>query len=214
MVRTASSGNSAVLSRVAETGVVDLQPPTFRAPFSGLKGNIMIVRKIVLALLLTAVPVIATAQGSTADMYVSATVQASLTSFATHQLRFGTLSMGGDYTLSAVGGTQATLSSATTAGLGQVHVQHNSNVLVTALMPTELRNGINVLAFNATCARASASGGAGTDTGGCASFGLPVSALGTVQSTYVLVGGSVIGDGAAGIGDFSGTISFTFTAVN
>ena len=43
---------------------------------------------------------------------------------------------------------------------------------------------------------------------------LAAAAPGTTQSTYVLVGGTVTGSAAAGIGDFTGTVSFTFTATN
>jgi hypothetical protein len=104
----------------------------------------------------------------------------------------------------------------TTAGLGQVHVQHNSNVNATTVVPTVLTNGVTAprWASRPPARRPSTSGGAGTDTGGCASFSFTAAAPGTVQSTYILVGGTVTGDAAAGIGTFEGDIVFTFTAVN
>jgi hypothetical protein len=174
-------------------------------------------KKISLALAglaLVAAPVVATAQSATVT--ASATVQASLTAATTNQLKFGTLDMGASSTLASSGATQAALSGVSTAGLGQVHVQHNSNVNATAVVPAVLTNSITAetLGFAATCATATTSGGAGTDTGGCGSFSFTAAAPGTVQSTYMLVGGTVTGDAAAGIGTFEGDVVFTFTAVN
>jgi hypothetical protein len=165
-------------------------------------------------LALVAAPVVASAQSATVN--ASATVQASLTAATTNQLKFGTLDMGTSSTLASSGGAQAALSGVTTAGLGQVHVQHNSNVNATTVVPTVLTNGFTgtTLGVAATCATASTSGGAGTDTGGCAAFSFTAAAPGTVQSTYILVGGTVTGDAAAGIGTFEGDIVLTFTAVN
>jgi hypothetical protein len=167
------------------------------------------------ALALLAAPAALSAQ-VVADVTASARVEASLTAATTHQLQFGTLAMGASSTLASSGGSQAALSGLATAGLGQVHVQHNSNVGVTATVPAVLTNSTTsqTLAFSASCATASTSGGAGTDTGGCGSFGFTAGTPGTVQSTYVLVGGTVTGDAAAGIGDFQGTIQLTFTAAN
>jgi hypothetical protein len=169
---------------------------------------------ILAGLAFLAVPALGMAQSATVT--ASATVQASLTAATTNQLKFGTLDMGSSSTLASSGGTQAALSGLNTAGLGQVHVQHNSNVGVTTVVPTVLTNAVTAmtLGFSATCATATTSGGAGTDTGGCAAFSFPASSLGTVQSTYVLVGGTVTGNAAAGIGTFEGEIVFTFTAVN
>lgn len=166
------------------------------------------------ALAAFAAPTALTAQ--TADVTASARVEASITAATTNQLKFGTLAMGANATLASSGASQAALSGLTTAGLGQVHVQHNSNVNVTTTVPAVLTNSVtgNTLAFTATCATASTSGGAGTDTGGCGTFSFTAAAPGTVQSTYVLVGGTVTGDAAAGIGDFTGLVTFTFTAAN
>jgi hypothetical protein len=174
-------------------------------------------KKISLALAglaLVAAPVVAAAQSATVN--ASATVQATLTAATTNQLKFGTLDMGASSTLASSGGPQAALSGVSTAGLGQIHVQHNSNVNASAVVPAVLTNGVTgqTLGFAATCARASTSGGAGTDTGGCAAFSFTAGAPGTVQSTYVLVGGTVTGDAAAGIGTFEGDLLFTFTAIN
>jgi hypothetical protein len=169
------------------------------------------------ALALFAAPAALFAQPSvTADVTASARVEANLTAATTNQLQFGTLAMGASSTLASSGGSQAALSAPGVAGLGQVHVQHNSNVNVTTTVPAVLTNSTSgqTLAFSATCALATTSGGAGTDTGGCASFGFTAGTPGTVQSTYVLVGGTVTGDANAGVGDFSGTVAFTFTAAN
>jgi hypothetical protein len=165
-------------------------------------------------LALVAAPALAAAQSATVT--ASATVQASLTAATTNQLKFGTLDMGSSSTLASSGGAQAALSGVSTAGLGQVHVQHNSNVNVTTAVPTALTNSVSgtTLAFAATCATSNASGGGGTDTGGCASFSFSAAAPGTVQSTFVLVGGTVTGDAAAGIGTFEGDLVLTFTAAN
>lgn len=151
-----------------------------------------------------------------ADVTASARVEASLTAATTHQLKFGTLAMGSNSTLASDGATQAALSGLNTAGLGQVQVQHNSNVGVTATIPTALTNSAtgSTLAFAATCGTASTSGGAATAVADCTSFGFNAGTPGAVQSTYVLVGGTVTGNAAAGVGDFTGTISFTFTATN
>lgn len=168
------------------------------------------------ALAFAAVPALASAQAS-ATVTASATVQASLTAATTHQLKFGTLAMGSSSTLASSGGSQAALSGLTTAGLGQVQVGHNSNVTVTAVVPTALTNSStgNTLAFSATCATATTSGGTGTAvTGSCASFSFNAATPGTVQSTYVLVGGTVTGNAAAGIGTFTGDVEFTFNASN
>lgn len=168
------------------------------------------------ALALFAAPSVLSAQVATADVTASARVEASLTAATTNQLQFGTLAMGANSTLASSGGTQSSLSAPGVAGLGQVHVQHNSNVNVTAVVPAVLTNGTtgSTLAFSGTCSTSSTSGGAGTDTGGCAAFSFTAAAPGTVQSTYVLVGGTVTGDAAAGVGDFQGTVAFTFTAAN
>jgi hypothetical protein len=165
-------------------------------------------------LALVALPATTTAQSATVT--ASATVHASLTASTTNMLKFGTLDMGSSSTLASSGGAQAALSGVSTAGLGQVLVQHTSNVNVTTVVPAVLTNGVTgyTLGFAATCARSTTSGGAGTDTGGCGTFGFTAATPGTVQSTYVLVGGTVTGDAAAGIGTFEGDIVFTFTAVN
>lgn len=167
------------------------------------------------AFALLGAPAALSAQAS-ADVTASARVEASLTAATTHQLKFGTLAMGSNSTLASSGASQASLSGLTTAGLGQVQVQHNSNVGVTATVPAVLTNSVsgNTLAFAATCATASTSGGTGAAIADCSSFSFNAATPGTTQSTYVLVGGTVTGDAAAGIGDFTGTISFTFTATN
>jgi len=168
----------------------------------------------VAALSLFAMP--AHAQTAAATVNASATVEASLTAATTHQLKFGTLAMGSSSTLASSGASQASLSGLTTAGLGQIQVSHNSNVSVTATVPAALTNSVTgtTLGFAATCATASSSGGTGTDTGGCASFSFNAGAPGTTQSTFVLIGGTVTGNAAAGVGTFSGDVEFTFTAVN
>jgi hypothetical protein len=169
---------------------------------------------ILAVLALLAAP--ATVLAQTATVTASATVEASLTGATTNQLKFGTLELGASSTLGSSGITQAALSGGGTAGLGQVHVEHNSSMNATAVVPTVLTNSASgqTLGFAATCATAETSGGAGTDTSGCASFSLTAAAPGTLQSTYVLVGGTVTGDAAAGSGTFQGEIVFTFTAVN
>jgi hypothetical protein len=167
------------------------------------------------ALSLVAAPALS-AQTATATVNASATVEASLTAATTHPLKFGTLAMGASSTLASSGGSQAALSGLASAGLGQIQVSHNSNVSVTATIPTVLTNSVTstTLGFSATCATATSSGGSGTDTGGCASFGLTAGTPGTTQSTFVLVGGTVTGSAAAGVGTFTGDLVFTFTAVN
>jgi hypothetical protein len=167
-----------------------------------------------IGLALLAAPAMVMAQS--ANVTASATVEASLTGATTNPLKFGTLEMGASSTLGSSGITQAGLSGISMAGLGQVHVEHNSAMNATAVVPTVLTNAARsqALGFAATCATASTSGGAGTDTSGCASFSFTATSLGTMQSTYVLVGGTVIGDAAAGVGTFQGEIVFTFTAVN
>jgi hypothetical protein len=176
-------------------------------------------KKLALSLLGAAAllaPAALSAQTAAATVNASATVEASLTAATTHQLKFGTLAMGASSTLASSGGSQASLSGLTTAGLGQIQVSHNSNVGVTAVIPAALTNSVTgtTLGFAATCATASSSGGAGTDTGGCASFGFSAGTPGTVQSTFVLIGGTVTGNAAAGVGTFTGDLEFTFTAVN
>ena len=168
------------------------------------------------ALSLVAAPAAVSAQTATATVNASATVEASLTAATTHQLKFGTLAMGASSTLASSGGSQASLSGLATAGLGQIQVGHNSNVSVTATVPAVLTNSVTgtTLAFSATCATASSSGGSGTDTGGCASFSFNAGTPGTTQNTFVLVGGTVTGSAAAGVGTFSGDLEFTFTAIN
>ena len=168
----------------------------------------------VAALSLFAAPL--AAQTATATVNASARVEANLTAATTHQLKFGTLSMGSSSTLASSGASQAALSGLATAGLGQIQIGHNSNVNVTATVPAVLTNSVSgtTLGFAATCATATSSGGTGTDTGGCASFSFNAAAAGTAQSTYVLIGGTVTGDATAGVGDFTGTLQFTFTAIN
>jgi hypothetical protein len=170
--------------------------------------------QLALAVTLLFFPAVAAAQSATVN--ASATVQASLTAATTNQLKFGTLSMGASSTLASSGGSQAALSGVSTAGIGQVLVQHNSNVNVTTVVPTVLTNPVTAaaLGFSATCATATTSGGVGSNTGGCASFSFTAAAPGTVQSTYILVGGTITGNAAAGIGTFEGDLVFTFTAVN
>jgi hypothetical protein len=156
------------------------------------------------------------AQTASATVNASATVQASLTASTTHQLKFGTLSMGSNSTLASSGASQAALSGLSTAGLGQIQVGHNSNVNVTTTVPTVLTNSTSgqTLGFAASCATAATSGGTGTSVASCASFSFSAAAPGTVQSTYVLVGGTVTGNAASGVGTFTGDIDFTFTAAN
>lgn len=170
------------------------------------------------AVALFAAPSVLNAQAASAsaDVTASARVEASLTAATTHQLKFGTLAMGSNATLTSAGASHSALSGLTTAGLGQVQVQHNSNVGVTASLPTELVNSTTseTLAFSGNCATAATSGGTSVAVADCSSFGITATTPGAVQSTYVLVGGTVTGDATAGIGDFTGTISFTFTATN
>ena len=168
------------------------------------------------ALALAAVPAVSHAQTASATVNASATVQASLTATTTHQLKFGTLAMGASSTLASSGGSQASLSGLATAGLGQVLVSHNSNVSVTATVPGVLTNATsgNTLAFAATCATATSSGGTGTAVASCATFSFNASTPGTSQNAFVLVGGTVTGSAAAGVGTFTGDIDFTFTASN
>lgn len=156
------------------------------------------------------------AQGQTANATVtaSATVQASLTAATTNQLSFGTLTMGTNSTIASSG--SGPLSGSGTSGKGQVHVQHNSSVGVSTVMPATLVNSSsnNSLVFDGSCATATASGGTGTAVGNCSSFALTATAPGTLQSTYILVGGTVTGNSSAGIGTFSGDVVFTFTSTN
>lgn len=167
------------------------------------------------AVALFSAPAALSAQTASADVTASARVEASLTAATTHQLKFGTLAMGSNSTLASNGASQAALSGLTTAGLGQVQVQHNSNVGVTATVPTALTNSTGgSLAFAASCATTGTSGGTATAVANCSSFSINAGTAGAVQSTYVLVGGTVTGNAAAGVGDFTGTISFTFTATN
>lgn len=167
------------------------------------------------ALAVAALPALARAQ-TTATVNASATVVADLTAATTHQLKFGNLALGASSTLAASGASQAALSGLTTAGLGQVQVNHNSNVGVAATVPAVLTNSVTgqTLGFSATCALATTSGGAGTAVPSCASFSFNAAAPGTLQSSYVLVGGTVTGSAAAGIGTFAGDLVFTFTATN
>ncbi|HSU12514.1 hypothetical protein [Longimicrobium sp.] len=176
-------------------------------------------KKLVLSLAAVAcaaVPAMARAQTASATVIASATVQASLTAATTHPLKFGTLAMGASSTLASSGAGQASLSGLTTAGLGQIQVSHNSNVGVTAVVPTSLTNPVTntTLGFSATCATATSSGGTGTAVGSCASFSFNAAAPGTVQNTFVLVGGTVTGNAASGVGTFTGDVDFTFTATN
>lgn len=169
------------------------------------------------ALAVAALPAVASAQTASATVNASATVVADLTATTTNQLKFGTLALGSSSTLASAGASQAALSGLTTAGLGQVRVNHNSNVAATATVPAVLTNAVSgsTLGFAATCATATTSGGAGTAvTGGCASFSLNAAAAGTPQSTYVLVGGTITGSAAAGIGTFTGDVVLNFNAVN
>ncbi|HTE18344.1 MAG TPA: hypothetical protein VK689_08185, partial [Armatimonadota bacterium] len=103
------------------------------------------------AVALLAAPSVLNAQDASADVTASARVEASLTAATTHQLKFGTLAMGSNSTLASSGASQASLSGLSTAGLGQVQVQHNSNVGVTASVPSVLTNSTTgkTLAFAA-----------------------------------------------------------------
>jgi hypothetical protein len=165
------------------------------------------------AIMALVVPSVVQAQTS-ATVVASATVQASLSASATNGLNFGTLAMGDDETVSSSG--PGALSAAGVKGRGQVNVQHNSKVSVTALVPSVLTNGAtgNTLGFVATCAIAATSGGAGTAVPNCVSFDFTPTTLGTVQNTFILVGGTVTGDAAAGIGTFSGDVVFTVASTN
>ncbi len=170
--------------------------------------------RIFTAAAVLALVVPAAAQAQTATVTASATVQASLTATSTNQLNFGTLTMGQNQTIGTTGA--GALSAAGVAGRGQVHVQHNSNVNVTATVPSVLtRTGGATLDFAPTCATATTSGGSGTAvTGNCESFGFSATTLGTIQSTYILVGGTVTGNAASGVGTFSGDVVFTLASTN
>lgn len=159
------------------------------------------------AIVALAIPAGAAGQSANATVAASARVVASLTATTTNDLQFGDLPLGSSATIAADG-------SAT--GFGQVHVQHNTNVGVTAVVPTVLTNSATAktLAFSATCATSSTSGGTGTPVASCAGFDFTAASPGTVQNTYVLVGGTITGDANAGIGTFNGDIVFTFSATN
>lgn len=164
------------------------------------------------ALVAVIAPAVLQAQTS-ATVTASATVQASLTATAQNQLNFGTLQMGVDGVISSTG--TGALGTPTTAGRGQVHVQHNSGVNVTASFPNVLtRTGGATLGFAPSCTTSSTSGGTGADTTDCTAFSLTAAAPGAVQDSYILVGGTVSANSASGIGVFSGDIVFTLTSTN
>jgi hypothetical protein len=160
----------------------------------------------VMALVLPAV-----AQAQTATVTATAIVQATISASTTNQLNFGTLMMGAS---SEINSGHA-LASAGAAGRGQVHVQHNSNVNVSTSFPLVLtRTGGATLAFAPTCATSNTSGAAGTAVPDCTNFSFTAATPGTQQSTYILVGGTVTGNAAAGVGTFTGDVIFTLTAAN
>lgn len=167
---------------------------------------------------LAVAPGAASAQLSTASATVNASafVQANLSATTTNQLRFGELQSGATSTLTSSGATQSALSTSTTAGLGQVQVTHNSKVNVTATLPTALSNGTATLSFSANCASATTSGGAGTAITNCSSFSVAPTAVGTSQSTYLLIGGTFNSAGAAAtaFGTYQANITFNFAATN
>lgn len=168
------------------------------------------------ALALVAAPSLASAQTTSATVNAQADVVATLTATVTNTLYFGQLALGASSTLAPSTTGAQTLGNITgsTVGIGQVQVSHNTDVNVTATA-TDLTNSATsqTLTFSPACATAATSGGTGSSVT-CASFALTGPGSSTPTNSYVLVGGTVTGDAAAGIGTFTGSITFNLQAVN
>lgn len=185
-------------------------------------------KKLALAAVATAalaLPSFASAQTSTASVTAEATIQASLTATKTADLRFGNVIIGQNSTLDP---SATTVSTASTTGVGNIAVQHNSNFSLSATVPTSLTlttDATKSLATAFTCryfdnaATALGAGnfGCGDAVGGTATGAIgrfDAATPGTTQTTNLRVGGTLTGNAAMPLGTYRGALTFTFTAIN
>lgn len=154
------------------------------------------------------VPAGASAQSG--DVTATATVVAALQVFEESDLNFGAVVPGVDASV-ALGSAPAT------GSLGHLRIQHSSNFTVTSGVPAVLSDGgVNTIAVSFLCGYSSTQNGA--ISGGsfdCASPNAsPATAPGAATTTWLQVGGTILGTASSGAapGVYNGTLSFTFTA--
>jgi hypothetical protein len=176
-------------------------------------------RKIQLAVAVMALAASATAasaQTATGSVTASARVDAVLSATNNANLNFGTA-------ISPTAGSVTIATGAAPSGTGQVlgsiSVSHNSDfsTAVTSA-PTTLDNGANQLTVSFACAYSTSATGAIVAGSGaaCASMGnRSVTTLGTTQTTFLQVGGTLTVPANPAPGTYTGAsaIAFLFTAV-
>lgn len=158
----------------------------------------------------------ASAQTATGSVSVSARVNAVLTATNVSNLNFGTA-------ISPSAGTVTVATGAAPSGTGQtlgaISISHNSDfsTAVTSA-PATLDQGANQLSVSFSCAYSTSATGAIVAGSGaaCASMGnRSVTTLGTTQTTFLQVGGSLTIPASPTPGTYTAAsaLSFTFTAV-
>jgi hypothetical protein len=166
--------------------------------------------------LMVAAPMAAQAQSGSATVNATATILAFLDVATVSPVAFGNIAAGAAATLTP-GTTPAT------GSLGVVRINHNSNVSVSASLPTgglSLVGGSGsepTLPVTFSCGYSSTAGGA-LEGAAAACTGLPNrtgNGNGTTRTSYVQVGGSIAsGDTTNRIpGTYSGSLVFTVVAV-
>lgn len=151
------------------------------------------------------------AQSATGTVSASATVLAYLDVTKMNDVAFGQINPGSGATLTpgaAVGAGQS---------LGVLKIDHNSDVIVSASVPTALSMaGAPDLPVNFTCGYSTASSGAldGATAGCNALANRTGNGDGSTKTSYIQIGGSILaGDTSSRMpGTYTGSVVFTITA--
>lgn len=163
------------------------------------------------AALVLSVPSIATAQTASGSVSVGATVQSSLSIAGTNALGFGTA-------IAPAGGTVTVSPGAAPSGTGQtlgsLEVAHNSDFSVTGPASITLTSGANSMSASLSCGYSATATGALIGTAAaCNALGNRDITLGTATTTFLQVGGTLTVGAGQAAGVYSGSASFTLTAI-
>lgn len=165
------------------------------------------------AAILMAAPSLAHAQTASGSVSVGATVQSSLTVAASNPLNFGTAiaPSAGSVTVN-VGAAPA----GTGQTLGSLEVSHNSDFSVSGPASITLTSGANSMSASLTCGYSDTATGAlltGTSSAACNALPNRDITLGTQTTTFLQVGGTLTVGAGQAAGTYSGSASFTLTAI-
>jgi hypothetical protein len=158
----------------------------------------------------------ASAQTATGSVSVTARVDAVLTATTTSNLHFGTA-------ISPTAGSVTISTGAAPAGTGQtlgaISISHNSDFsTAVSSAPTYLQQGTDQLPVTFACAYSASATGAIVAGSGAACNVMPnrtVTTLGTTQTTFLQVGGTLTVPAGVIPGTYTApsALSFTFTAI-